>query len=572
MSKVTRPNFFILLGLDPDAVWDQSTFEKVLREKRHEWSRQSTGVARKALQAQQNLALIPKIQEVMEDPALRAQEARDALEERKSQQQDELAQFERQLAFFNAREQVEQADIDTFIADYQHLLPAAEIRQRISVKAAQLAPTQQKKAQPLDKAVYKSITERLAFLQKSTLYDLLELPANSATKELFAAAEQLYMQLVRLSPSADTTAKIELAGLARYVFKTEEMRARYDESLRQATFAALLKELDESMSRSTNNTLSQKQVLLFLENALKEGWEKEVAQSQLQEHIKLRKWTIATPAKNNNTDGTAPDQANTHTKETKQEPEQKNAQKTVQEPEQKNAQKIVQEPKSKNTRSTAPNPTTVNTQEAAQEPANTRTEKTLPDKSAKKVAQPVANANTQTIAQPVANANTQTIAQPVAETNTKTIAQPVAEVNTQVPLQLVAEVNTQKTPEPVKKVDVREKAQPAQSRAARIVIAYRIEAPTFFRKQWTLHIVTDVNLILPALVLINKAESLPVKKTDGQLFYRIQPGPTKDNHLVINLPSMPLPPKTFIKLFLEDDTLYSRFMIHHPGEKQMRLS
>jgi hypothetical protein len=43
-----KPNFFTLLGLDPDAEWDQARFERVLPEKIDQWSRQSNRIASSA--------------------------------------------------------------------------------------------------------------------------------------------------------------------------------------------------------------------------------------------------------------------------------------------------------------------------------------------------------------------------------------------------------------------------------------------------------------------------------------------------------------------------------------------
>ncbi len=50
----TRPNFYILLGLNPDESWDQAKFERVLREKRTQWSLDGSGVAKKAIVAKKN--------------------------------------------------------------------------------------------------------------------------------------------------------------------------------------------------------------------------------------------------------------------------------------------------------------------------------------------------------------------------------------------------------------------------------------------------------------------------------------------------------------------------------------
>src|SRR5690348_3566926 len=109
-----RPNYFILLGLNPDAVWNQVTFENALREKRNQWSRDGQGVAKKALVAQQNLALIPDIRKVLEDPKLREEEAAQARAELASGRKARYEEFEKQLAYINAKDTIEQAELNKF--------------------------------------------------------------------------------------------------------------------------------------------------------------------------------------------------------------------------------------------------------------------------------------------------------------------------------------------------------------------------------------------------------------------------------------------------------------------------
>lgn len=73
-----RPNFFHLLGIDPDDPWSDARLRQVLQEKERIWQSQKTGVAKRAHEAARNLALLSEIAEVMQNPAKRAQEAREA--------------------------------------------------------------------------------------------------------------------------------------------------------------------------------------------------------------------------------------------------------------------------------------------------------------------------------------------------------------------------------------------------------------------------------------------------------------------------------------------------------------
>ncbi len=294
MDSTSRPNFFILLGLSPDEQWDQSAFEKVLREKRIEWSRQSAGIAKKALLAKQNLALIPIIYSIMADAASREKEAVQARSARSAALAHEYAYFERQLAFMNAKAVVDQAEVARFVDAYKHLLPADEIAKRIQVKIGSPDTPQRFDRPVLDASLFKNIHDRLQFLHLHTLYELLQRSKMTATPELRRAAEQLYTRTVSLPATAENTAKSELAGLAQDIFKSNEARGCYDESVRLQAFDNLLKDLDDVMSRATSKEVSQKQVLLFLEQVRQAGWKEEDALERLAEHARLHKWNVAT--------------------------------------------------------------------------------------------------------------------------------------------------------------------------------------------------------------------------------------------------------------------------------------
>src|SRR5258706_13734804 len=116
MTTQTRPSFFILLGLAPDGGWNQTAFEQTLRQKRGEWSLQGAGVAKKALVARQNLALLPAITQVMTSPELREKEAKAARKELASARQAQVERLGEQLALVNARDSIEQVENCPFIS------------------------------------------------------------------------------------------------------------------------------------------------------------------------------------------------------------------------------------------------------------------------------------------------------------------------------------------------------------------------------------------------------------------------------------------------------------------------
>ena len=107
--------------------------------------------------------------------------------------------------------------------------------------------------------------------------------------------------------------------------------------------------------------------------------------------------------------------------------------------------------------------------------------------------------------------------------------------------------------------------------ASKIVLTYEIRRARFGRKQRTLHLSVRTPGMVPTLLLVCKRHGLPFKKTEGELFHRVE-GPIKiEKDLPIPLPDKAFPANTFGKLFLEDDSLYDMVSVHHPSEDKLRL-
>lgn len=295
-TDTTRPNFYILLGLNPDESWDQAKFERVLREKRTQWSLDGSGVAKKAIAAKKNLELIPEIKQVMEDPARRSTEAAAARTELVSGNRLKIAKFEDQLKLAEARGYLEETELKAFINEFKDVLPEKDIRSRIKVAVrasnAQTMPV----AQQLEPSMAKNIAEMLSILHMSSLYELLDMPQTTSSEKLHEAAVQLSADMLKRQPkTAEVTTKGDLAGYAQTIFKSDEMRKKYDETRRMSSLNALLKELDESLSRTTEKELHEKQVEAFLQATRKAGWRDEIALAKLREYARQRKWFVLIP-------------------------------------------------------------------------------------------------------------------------------------------------------------------------------------------------------------------------------------------------------------------------------------
>lgn len=296
-KTTSAPNFFLLLGLNPADPWDEKKFEQALEAKRSEWARKSSMVGNVAMEARRNLALYGEIQRAMRDPDERSAQAAAARKEYEAGRQARLEQFERQVEIASGKGFLEQAELDRFIADFKDVLSEKEIRERIKAPI-QALNTQGPGVQQLDPTTVKEINDHLHFLQKSDLYDLLNMPDMTSNQELSRAAQELYEEMQRRQPkTAEVTTASSLAGHARIIFKTDEMRRKYNESRRLSKLNTLLEEFEETVNRSSGKQkgLYAKQVALFLERATRNGWSQEEARLRLQEYANRRHWFLEVP-------------------------------------------------------------------------------------------------------------------------------------------------------------------------------------------------------------------------------------------------------------------------------------
>ena len=247
-----------------------------------------------AYDAKKNLAYIGDIRVVMADENQRRAEAAAALLLIATDREEKEGEFKQQLAFINAKDAIEQAELDKFIDDFQDIYSAEYIKSQVSVQIASPDAHGSAPDQFLDPSIAKNIADLLSIVNKSSLYDLLNLSDATATQELHRAAEDLYRDVVKqLTKTAEVTALTELAGLAQTVFQSEEMRKRYDETQRRASLDFLLADLDIVMNRATTKEVQAGQVNLFLEKAQKAGWKRDDAYNRLREHARQRKWALA---------------------------------------------------------------------------------------------------------------------------------------------------------------------------------------------------------------------------------------------------------------------------------------
>ncbi len=286
-----RPNYFLLLGLNPDERWDQVHFETVLKQKQREWGRDSQGMGPKAQAAKKNIGYISRIKEMMSNPVEREKEAEEARKQQADTKKARKEKFEQQIKKAQDKGYLEEAELKQYITDFSDVLSEQQIRSVLYVPVHSAPPLRTKKEQ-LNSSLATQIAQKLQELHLRSLYELLGKAPTHSRAELERLAKELYSEMVKHPRETETTLKMELAGFAMKVFASDTTRAQYDATLEQAAITDLLKDLEEIVARTARREVHEKQAEHFLEEAGKKGWSQADALEELKAYASTHKWVL----------------------------------------------------------------------------------------------------------------------------------------------------------------------------------------------------------------------------------------------------------------------------------------
>ncbi|GIJ27003.1 hypothetical protein Vqi01_21650 [Micromonospora qiuiae] len=296
-----RPNFFLLLGLDPNASWDQALFTREFAQHRASWTKASTGLGRRAQEAKKNLFLAKKIEQLMRDPTLREQERDQASQLQEAGRIARRRDLNDRLDVLLARGFLLDEEVSKLREDFAEALESSpELRQRLDAASV-------REAKPADEAslapsVETELLNNLSGVGAKSLYDVLRdidqaITDTSPRELLLAAADQLADRAHKIKDKRDPKVLHweRLSRLARVVFGTEEERRRHDVSMRRAQLRFLVSTFEEALSVAREMTAGQ--VELFLRRAREQGIDDlDDARSYLVAYFQTRKWPVQLPA------------------------------------------------------------------------------------------------------------------------------------------------------------------------------------------------------------------------------------------------------------------------------------
>ncbi|MER5702233.1 hypothetical protein ABT023_09800 [Micromonospora sp. NPDC002296] len=296
-----RPNFFLLLGLDPAVPWDEALFNREFAKQRASWTKASGGIGRRASEAKAKLFWKEQIDGVMRDPERREQEQARAGQLQEAARIARRAELSARLDLLLVRGFLLEEEVAKLRTDFAEVLESSpELKRRLA--AAPLRQALSDVPAPLDPAREAEILTHLDGVRAQSLYDVLHevdqaVTHTSAREVLLAAADQLADKAHKIKDKRNPKVLHweRLSSLARVVFGSDDEHRRHDVSMRQARLQSLLTDFEETLSIAAE--VSAPQVELFLRRARDRGIEDiEHARGYFVEYFRARKWPVQLPA------------------------------------------------------------------------------------------------------------------------------------------------------------------------------------------------------------------------------------------------------------------------------------
>lgn len=299
-----RPNFFALLGLDPDAPWDQVRYERVLAQRRNEWSTaaQNGFPRKKAQDAKYHLTLLSEIDKVMSSAERRKAERELAVRHERAALDDRRREVGGRLSLMLAKGYLLTEEVTGLRAEFADVLAAdqalADQVERAEKRSAGTG-TASARLPPEDE---RRLSSQLAEVGEISLYQLLRgvdesITNTSSLSRLRDAAQELWARTHRIKDKSDPTlpTRERLGVFAKSVFASEEKRRQHDMSMKAVALQAIINRFETTLKVA--ESVSARQFELYLEEARLGGVDDlALAKRQFVAHFGKLGWAVELPA------------------------------------------------------------------------------------------------------------------------------------------------------------------------------------------------------------------------------------------------------------------------------------
>ncbi len=296
-----RKNFYEMLDLDPSVdSWDE--IRDVIDKKRNRWMMDRTHLSQARKQrAEEGLRYVEQMKQVLKNPVTRRQEREAFLEQRDAELAGKREELQRLIAKIKAGGAGCSTDqfqllIDRFSGAFTPLEIEKELEAAGVPPGADAGPEapEWERQGYIEADLAKDIALNFEICKQPDLYAFLGADTRVAATELFAIADRRYKESVRVGRTdEEATAEQKLAGICQTLFKSEDGKTRYDNTLRALPMRELHDEIDlaaasKTLRRSDLDELAGRGVRLGVEEADAYGY--------LLWYADQKRWEIVRPS------------------------------------------------------------------------------------------------------------------------------------------------------------------------------------------------------------------------------------------------------------------------------------
>lgn len=287
-------NFYILLQLDP-SINDWGVIEAKITNMQRRWSMQKNqGLPKARRSAERNLKLVGEMKTKLRDATTRKRIGAEAKKELRATKSKQFAHLD-SLIQLHKKATINADGLKALVRHAGGGMTEADViahlkKRGITVEAKGSAKARPEARSKIDGATAASIRDALKHVGKESLYDFLELNARTSPKILSETADQIYKDLQRVGKTdASTTARQELAGHAKAVFRDADGKKKYDNTFAEEAMEDLRAHIEFA---GTDKYLSLGEVSHIVGIARKKGVNAKVATDFIQDIAEKRKWVI----------------------------------------------------------------------------------------------------------------------------------------------------------------------------------------------------------------------------------------------------------------------------------------
>jgi hypothetical protein len=233
-----RPNFYVLLGLDP-SVSDRARIEEAIARKKKEWNAMRNN-SLTGPSAAKYLAMLRDIEDVLMNEQSRRQEADEARRELEAKRREAADELDRDIRVLSAKGYIYEKELQGLISQYKKKgFAEKDVRGRVRVSVRPEVQVKRHIKPSMEKAIFDLIVSCLTRLNKKDLYHFLDMSPTASGKRLLDATRDLDSKERKKNPTPDVTDRLKACGFCLSVFSTDDGRQRYDNTLERQNLRGL---------------------------------------------------------------------------------------------------------------------------------------------------------------------------------------------------------------------------------------------------------------------------------------------------------------------------------------------